>query len=200
MSSLLLAALKRDNPDLAEYPEDFMAEMATVLAECLEHNPRTIRSMAFNLPRNPQLRSSLLAGTLEPKALCSMDLAELAVDSVKRQRAAAADRVDATIRSRAAANHLCTFTRSVRCPECGAREARFVHEGVDQRDWHGRKNEVWGTKHDDDESAGMCTITCVACNSTWQSGEAPTECDEPEPIQAPAHRPNILGWKNNSDR
>ena len=111
MSSLLLAALKRDNPDLAEYPEDFMAEMATVLAECLEHNPRTIRSMAFNLPRNPQLRSSLLAGTLEPKALCSMDLAELAVDSVKRQRAAAADRVDATIRSRAAANHLGTFTR-----------------------------------------------------------------------------------------
>ena len=201
-SSLLLAALKRDNSDLREHPEIYVAEVATMLAEAIAQNPKRARSMAFNLPRNPTLRRQLLAGAITPQALSEMDLSELAPEPIKRKLAEVAERSDAQMKSRSAANHVGILTKSVRCEECGGRVARYVHQqGTDQRDWHGRKNEVWGTKHDDDESAGAITITCVACNFTWQSGEAPQECEEDEeedmrerePPPPPRGGPRLLG-------
>jgi DNA-directed RNA polymerase subunit M/transcription elongation factor TFIIS len=196
-ADVLLAALKKDNPDLSEYPEVFLVATSELLAEALEGAPKRVRQMAFNLPRNHGLRQQLLRGELTPRALCGMDVADMATDAIKSQRAAIADRAKASILN-ASTLSLGTFTRDVRCPECTHREARFLHESnSDSREWHGRKNEIWGAKHCEDESAGLCTITCTACGHTWRSGETPLACDEPDPDPPPppAQRVCILGWK-----
>jgi len=140
-ASLLLTALKRDNAELNEHSEAYLIALAEMLAERLEDAPKKARSLAYNLPRNQRLRRDLLSGALTPAQVCAMEAAELASDELKSARVAMAERSKARLLSRNSA--LSSRTRSVRCPECGGREATFTHTGADARDWHGRKNEVW---------------------------------------------------------
>ena len=176
-SSLLLAALKRDNPDLAEYTEEYLIATADVLADRLPGQPKRARSIAYNLPRNHSLRRALLSGELTPLEVCELDLNELASESVKRSRENVAARGQARLRAaRADENSLFSSTRSVRCPECASSRARFKHLGTDMKDWHGRKNEVWGSKHDDDDGED-CLIICSKCSHEWH-GTAPEVHEE----------------------
>eukprot|EP00322_Chrysochromulina_rotalis_P012877 CAMPEP_0115869616 /NCGR_PEP_ID=MMETSP0287-20121206/21901_1 /TAXON_ID=412157 /ORGANISM="Chrysochromulina rotalis, Strain UIO044" /LENGTH=72 /DNA_ID=CAMNT_0003324309 /DNA_START=82 /DNA_END=300 /DNA_ORIENTATION=- len=55
------------------------------------------------------------------------------------------------------------------------------------KDWHGRKNEIWGTKHDDDDGLD-CEIVCVQCDHTWH-GAAPEACDEDEGVDDDLEEP-----------
>ena len=118
-----------------------------------------------------------------------MDFGELAPEAVKRQRADAAERADAALRNASTGGALFSLSRSVRCPECGGREARFTHVGMDMKAWHGRKNEVWGSRHDEDDEPD-CLIICTACEHEWR-GDPPLEYVEPEYVE----RKGILGWK-----
>ena len=185
----LLNSLQRDLPNAEEYSENYLAAAAELLAEYSESTPKKARSLAYNLPRNSQLRHDFLSGALPPSELCAMDAADLANDEVKSARAAIAERAEAKRKS--VGSEATSLTRSVRCPECGCKEARFSHSGADARDWHGRKNEVWGSKHDEDEGPQV-TITCTACEHSWQ-GDVPEIAldDEPPAVQ----RRGILGWK-----
>lgn len=179
VTSVLLSALKRG--DDAEYPEEYVAAAAGMLAEEVAAHPKRARSLAFNLARNKRMRRALLSGAVTPRALCAADLSEWASNAVKRSRAAAAQRSDARLRVGAAGRAEYSLTRSVRCPECGGREARFTHMGTDMRDWHGRKNEVWGTKHDDaDDDERACEIECTKCGHSW-NGPTPEVAVEEAP-------------------
>ena len=192
---LLLAALKRDNDDLAEHSEEYLRAVAELLVEQLEHAPKRARSVAYNLPRNPRLRRALLSGALTPRGLCAMDTAEMASDELKLKRAAAAERAEAARRHAAEAMH--SWTRSVRCPECGGREAKYTSTGNDAREWHGRKNEVWGSKFHDDDDSPACLFECAACSHSWQ-GAAPLDDAEDEsrpPPEPVVTRRGILGYK-----
>ena len=103
---------------------------------------------------------------------------DLASDAVKRARDVAAARAEARLRSaRVDEDELYSSTRSVRCPECGGARARFKHLGTDLKDWHGRKNEVWGTRREDDDGAD-CEIVCSACGHTWHATGAPEVHEE----------------------
>ena len=176
-SSLLLSALKRDNPDIDEHTEAYLLCTADMIADHLPDQPKRARSIAYNLPRNPELRRALLAGELTPLELCELDANDLASETVKRARSAAVARAEAQMRAaRTDENDLFSSTRSVRCPECGGGRARFKHLGTDMKDWHGRKNEVWGTKHNDDEGFD-CLIVCSKCDHEWH-GNAPEVHEE----------------------
>ena len=186
-SAAVLAALKRDNSELAEHSEAFLEATAEL---CAEHasTPKHARSLAYNLGRNVRLRRQLLSGEITVAELCAMDPNELAPDQIKSARAEQSKRAE--FRRHLGMSAAFSLTRSVRCPECGGREARFEHNGADARDWHGRKNEVWGSKHDEDEGPA-CYIICTACEHAWH-GEAPEPVIEEE--VAPPRR-GILGWK-----
>ena len=171
IESALLAALKKDNPDLAEHPEVFLVAASRMLAEELEAAPdtkRRARSLAYNLVANQSLRRSLLSGALTPKDLCAMDATEWAAAAVKRARESAADRSQKQLRMALTGGELYSWTRSVHCERCGGSVARFKHLGTDMKDWHGRKNEVWGSKHEDDEGQD-CLIECASCEHSWRS-------------------------------
>ena len=131
------------------------------------------------------------SGEIKPYELCAMDFGEFASDAVKRQRADHAERQEAALRNASTGTALFSYTRSTRCPECGGREARFTHVGTDMKAWHGRKNEVWGSRHDEDEEPD-CLIVCYACGHEWR-GDAPTEYVEPEPE---VERKGILGGRS----
>ena len=186
IEAAMCEALKRDNADLSEYSEEYLAALAEMLAERLD--AKRARSLAYNLPRNPEIRRALLSGAITVAEMCAMDPAELASDAVKRARADAAERAEARLRSGGAA--LSSVTHAVCCPECKAREALFTHVGNDAREWHGRKNEVWGSKHDDDEGPA-CQFECLVCQHRW-TGDVPLEVEEEPPAVA---RRGILGWK-----
>lgn len=180
--ALLLAALRKDNADLAEHPEVYVDTVVRMLVETLERGQATakrVRSLSFNLARNQTLRARLLSGAILPSALCALDAADWASAGVKREREAAAERSQARMRIAATGGELYSQTRSVRCPECGGNRARFKHIGTDMKDWHGRKNEIWGTKHDDDDDGNDCEIICSACDHSWH-GAAPEEFVEEE--------------------
>ena len=98
---------------------------------------------------------------------------------MKRAREAAAERAEERLRVARTGGELFSLTRSVRCEECGAKRARFKHLGTDMKDWHGRKNEVWGTQNHDDRDDADCFIECTACGHSWH-GAAPEECEEEE--------------------
>ena len=178
-ASLLLSALKRDNGALDEHPEVFLETTAKMLAEGLGVAPKRVRSLTYNLPRNEDLRHALLSGALTPNALCSMDTSEWAPAGIKRAREAAAERSEAQLRIAATGGELFSRTHSVRCPECGGSRARFQHRGTDLKDWHGRKNEVWGTKHDGDDDGADCLIICMLCDHSW-NGVAPEVASDDE--------------------
>ena len=187
----LLAALKRDNTSLREHSEAYLVALAEMLAEHLGADARRARSLAYNLPRNERLRQALLSGAKTPREVCQMELAELAPDAIKSVRAAQQDRNDARLRG-AGSGLLYSRTKAVRCPECGGRDAKFTSTGNDAREWHGRKNEVWGSKHDEDEGPA-CEIFCNLCEASWH-GEAPEVWLEEEEEPQVARR-GILGWK-----
>eukprot|EP00326_Haptolina_ericina_P037227 CAMPEP_0181235056 /NCGR_PEP_ID=MMETSP1096-20121128/37348_1 /TAXON_ID=156174 ORGANISM="Chrysochromulina ericina, Strain CCMP281" /NCGR_SAMPLE_ID=MMETSP1096 /ASSEMBLY_ACC=CAM_ASM_000453 /LENGTH=135 /DNA_ID=CAMNT_0023329963 /DNA_START=15 /DNA_END=422 /DNA_ORIENTATION=+ len=107
-----------------------------------------------------------------------MDAAEWAPAAVKRARESAAQRSESKIRMAMKGGELYTMTRSVRCERCDGNRARFKHQGTDMKDWHGRKNEVWGTKHDDDDGDD-CLIECLTCGNSWK-GTAPEACEDEE--------------------
>eukprot|EP00966_Prymnesium_polylepis_P050272 1163750-Prymnesium_polylepis.1 len=179
-SSLLLSALKHNNRDLEEYPEQFLVAASEMLTEELLAAPNStkrVRSLAYNLQNNNDLRRELLSEAVSPAALCAMDASEWAPATVKRAREAAAERTQAQLRIAATGGELWSLTRSVRCPECGSHRARFTYLGTDQKDWHGRKNEVWGTKHDDGDDGLDCQIVCTSCHHSWH-GAAPEVHEE----------------------
>jgi|EP00900_Chrysochromulina_parva_P003623 hypothetical protein len=171
-TALLLSALKKDNPDCAEYPDIFLEATAAMLAEVLEAAPnmaKRVRSLAYNLTRNQSLRRELLSGAMLPAALCAMDTLDWASTQVKREREAeAAERSKAVLRLATTGGRMWSYTRSVCCPECGGARARFRHIGTDMKEWHGSKNEVWGNKHSDNDR-GDCEIVCESCDHTWHS-------------------------------
>jgi hypothetical protein len=170
--SLLLSALKNGNSDIAEYPEEFLVAVAEMLTENLVAAPNStkrVRSLAYNLQHNHLLRRELLSEVVTPAQLCAMDASQWAPATIKRAREAAAERTQAELRRAATGGELWSQTRSVRCPECGGNRARFTYLGTDQKDWHGRKNEVWGTKHDDGDDGLDCQIVCSACHHSWHS-------------------------------
>lgn len=175
-ASLLLAALKRDNDHLDEHAEVFLVATAELLAEGVQGQPRRARSIAYNLPRNEPLRRALLSGALTPRELCDMGTTDLAPDALKRAAEASARSAARLRAARVDEDELFSSTRSVRCPECQSNRARFKHLGTDLKDWHGRKNEVWGTKHEDDDGAD-CLIECLACGHSWH-GTAPEVHEE----------------------
>lgn len=178
--ALLLSALKSNNPDIEEYPEDYCVAVAAMLAEELEGAPQVakrVRSLAYNLTQNHELRRDLLSEAVSPSELCAMGTSEWASASVKRAREAALERSEARMRFAATGGELFSRTSSVRCPECGGSRARFKHLGTDLKDWHGRKNEVWGTKQEEDDGLD-CLIVCSSCGHEWH-GTAP-EIDERE--------------------
>ena len=114
----LLNSLQRGLPNAEEYSENYLAAAAELLAEYSESTPKKARSLAYNLPRNSQLRHDFLSGALPPSELCAMDAADLANDEVKSARAAIAERAEAKRKS--VGSEATSLTRSVRCPECGA--------------------------------------------------------------------------------
>ena len=176
---LLLQSLKANNPDIEEYCDAFLQAVATVLAEELEAAPNTakrVRSLAYNLTRNEALRNELLSGAVTPKSMCAMDTSNWASAAVKRAREAAEERAQAQLRLASTGGEIYSITRKVRCPECGGKRAKFTHLGTDLKDWHGRKNEVWGTQNHDDDGED-CELVCTACDHTWR-GAAPEEDDE----------------------
>ena len=93
----------------------------------------------------------------------------------EQQRKAVSRRAEALLRRALEGSELYSTTSSVICPECGGRRAKFKHLGTDMKDWHGRKNEVWGTQNHDDEGHD-CEIVCSSCENTWR-GTAPEEDD-----------------------
>ena len=175
-SSVLLAALQKDNRDLDEHPVEFLQAAAQMLAEEVERlapiggAAKRIRSLAFNLANNHRLRRDLLSGKITCQALCAMDPSQWASESVKRARESAVARSEVKLRMARTGGEEFSLARVI-CPECDGRRARFKHLGTDMKDWHGRKNEVWGTKHDDDEGLD-CEITCTTCDHSWR-GAAP---------------------------
>lgn len=174
---MLLAALKRDNANLDEHPEEYFIALSEMLAIELEaqapsNTAKLVRSLAYNLQQNDPMRQELLSGVVTAKEVCSKSSAEWAPAQLKRAREAAAERVQERLRVAKTGGELYSLTKSVRCEECGSRWARFKHLGTDMKDWHGRKNEVWGTKHDDDDGQRDCFIECVSCNHSWH-GTAP---------------------------
>ena len=173
-ASVLLAALKRDNAELDEHPEAYVEALAKLLAKSLTPGPtlaKRVRSLAYNLSRNQPLRRELLSGGVLAADVCAMDATEWAPAAVKRAREAAVERSESRVQQAMTGGELYSLTRSVRCSECGSNRARFKHTGTDMKDWHGRKNEVWGTKHDDDDG-NDCLIECLACEHSWR-GAAP---------------------------
>ena len=147
-ATVLLNALKRDNADLDEHPEEYLAALAQMLAAGIEaHTAPTatakrVRSLAYNISRNIPMRRALLSGSLNPGDACTMSAAEWAPPAVKRAREAHAERSEQRVRTAMTGGELFSLTRSVRCSECGGNRARFKHLGTDMKDWHGRKNEV----------------------------------------------------------
>lgn len=194
-SSLLLAAVRRDRADVAEHPSEYLEALTLMLAEELQTAPnaaRRTRSLAYNLTQNHQLRRSLLTGAVTPKAVCAMDVLEWASAGVKRDREEAAERREQKVRVALTGGELFSRTHSVVCPECGCRMARFKHLGTDMRDWHGRKNEVWGTKHDDDDGLD-CLIICMSCDFQWHAA-APEQhiSDDGEGFEVPRRKDRVI--------
>ena len=176
--ALLLAALKRDNPDLDEYHEGYLQALAKTLSQELQAVPARVRSLAYNLPRSPAHRKQLLNGTLSPMQFCALDWAELASDAVKQERKSIAERARQELKRASTGGEIYSLTRSMRCPECGHRRAKFTHLGTDLKDWHGRKNEVWGTQNHDDDGLDV-ELICSACEHSWR-GAAPEVYEPPE--------------------
>jgi hypothetical protein len=193
--SLLLAALKKDNADLCEYHEEYLRAVARSLYEELHAAPGRIRSLTYNLPRSPVYRKKLLSGALTPRDFCALDWAELASAAVKRQRQTAADKAAQELRRASTGGAIFSLTKSVRCPECGHKRARFTHLGTDLKDWHGRKNEVWGTQNHDDDGLD-CELVCTACETSWRGAAPevyePTEEEEQDDLEESRRKDLIL--------
>ena len=75
----LLRALEEGNPELAEYPQEFLSSLADLLATSLaailqnnENFPSRLRSLCFNLRANQHLRRQVCAETISPRELCEM--------------------------------------------------------------------------------------------------------------------------------
>ena len=113
--ALLLAALKRDNPDLDEYHEGYLRALAKTLSQELQAVPARVRSLAYNLPRSPAHRKQLLNGTLSPMQFCALDWAELASDAVKQERKSIAERARQELKRASTGGEIYSLTRSVRC-------------------------------------------------------------------------------------
>ena len=169
---LLLRALEEGNPDLEEYPRDFLACIARLLAEGLaatlregEGLPARVRSLCFNLRANQPLRRQVCAELISPHQLCEMDQSEWASSELQSERQEAAKR---QFRSRVRSSlEGASHTRSVRCKQCGACDALFVHVGA-QKDGIG-KVETWGRANDD---ALSTLIECCQCGNSWHTDAA----------------------------
>ena len=166
-AALLLAALEHSNPDLPEYPDVYLRCLAASLATALARRESRsgfaarVRSLCFNLKsHNHELRRRLCARELSPDELCAMDKASMANAALKAERKATAEK---QMRQRTHTNmEGASLTRSMRCPNCGVREALFRHVGA-TRDGIG-KSETWGSK----DNPGLSTmLQCCSCNHEW---------------------------------
>jgi transposase len=56
---------------------------------------------------------------------------------------------------------------------------------------HGRKNEVWGTKHEDDDGAD-CYIVCSACGHSWHGTAPEVHEDDTADVLEQARRKDLV--------
>jgi len=124
-------------------------EMFGLWPDCGKDYKAKVRSLSFNLKKNPELRDSVMNGAVSAHKLCSMSSQEMASEELKKER----ERISAFHLEAAKAklgNQ--TTTDMFKCGKCGKRETTYYQLQTRSAD------EPMTTFH-----------TCTNCGRRWKS-------------------------------
>lgn len=107
------------------------------------------RSLSFNLKKNPDLRSSLMEGSLSCQVLCKMTPQEMASEELKKERQKISEY---HLEAAKLSNMNQTSTDMFKCGKCGKRETSYYQMQTRSAD------EPMTTFH-----------TCQNCGNRWKS-------------------------------